>query len=99
MIAGRGDESRDHRNMSQFDLFSQPVEQLSPAPSVDSVRARLEALLASMRVAETLPLTNKQLAFWTVVVPQMTNWLPDDEKSRICGEFDSHIARLVPRAA
>ncbi|WP_417230526.1 hypothetical protein [Brevundimonas sp.] len=85
--------------MSQFELFERPVEQRSIAPSVEGVRARLESLLASLRVADVMPLTDKQLRFWQTVVPQMTNWLPPEEKAAICVEFDGHVERLVRRAA
>lgn len=85
--------------MSQFELFESPVKQPSTVPSVDAVRSRLEALLNGLRDAEAMPLTDKQLRFWTTVVPQMSNWLPDDEKAAVRAEFDSHIERLSRRAA
>lgn len=85
--------------MSQFELFERSSEQPSSAPSVDAVRVRLEAVLNSLRMAQTMPLTEKQLAFWTTVVPQMTNWLAADEKAAVCAEFDRHVARLSRHAA
>lgn len=85
--------------MSQFELFAGPVDQPSTVPDVEAVRARLEAVLGSLRGADTLPLTDKQLRFWQTVVPQMTNWLPAEEKAAVCAEFDGHIARLSRRAA
>jgi hypothetical protein len=85
--------------MSQLELFIQPVVVEPTVPSVDSIRARLEALLASLRGAETMPLTPRELAFWTVVTPQMSNWLPPEEKAAVCAEFDAQVARLSARAA
>lgn len=85
--------------MSQFELFESPVEQPSTVPSVDAVRSRLEALLNGLRAADAMPLTDKQLRFWTTVVPQMSNWLPDDEKAVVRDEFDRQIARLTRKAA
>jgi hypothetical protein len=66
---------------------------------VDSIRARLEALLASLRGADAMPLTPRELAFWIVVTPQMSNWLPPEEKAAVCEEFDTHVARLRAIAA
>ncbi len=85
--------------MSQFELFESPVEQPSTVPSVDAVRSRLEALLNGLRAAEAMPLTDKQLRFWTTVVPQMSNWLPDDEREAVRREFDAQVQRLLRKAA
>lgn len=85
--------------MSQLELFIQPVVAEPTTPSVDSIRARLEALLASLRHADTMPLTPRELAFWIVVTPQMSNWLPPQEKAAVCEEFNIHVARLQSIAA
>src|ERR1017187_6760377 len=53
--AGPNDESANHRPMSQLELFAQPDVAVSTVPTVDSVRARLESLLAVLRVARELP--------------------------------------------
>ena len=85
--------------MSQFEMFATTAQPVSTVPSADQVRARLEAMLNGLRGAEALPLTDKQLRFWQTVVPQMTNWLPAEEKASVCAEFDGHIARLTRKAA
>lgn len=85
--------------MSQLELFIQPVVAEPTVPSVESIRARLETLLSSLRGAETMPLTPRDLAFWTVVTPQMSNWLPADEKAAVCQEFADQITRLGASAA
>ncbi len=85
--------------MSQLELFAAGSERSSIVPNVDTVRARLEGVLETLRSADEMPLTSKQLAFWTTVVPQMSNWLPDEERSAVCVEFDSHLARLSRKAA
>ena len=85
--------------MSQFELFATGSERPSTVPNVDTVRARLERVLRTLRSAEAMPLTSKQLAFWMTVVPQMSNWLPEDERSAVCAEFDSQVARLGRKAA
>lgn len=85
--------------MSQFELFTQPVVQPSTEPSVEAVRARLETLLKSLREAEVMPLSERKLAYWTTVVPQMSRWLPDDERAAVRAEFSTQIDRLTRRAA
>lgn len=46
-----------------------------------------------------MPLTGRELAYWTVVTPQMSNWLPPEEKAAVCDEFGAHLARLQSTAA
>ena len=85
--------------MSQLELFIQPVVAQPTTPSVESVRERLQALLQSLRGADVMPLTARELAYWTVVTPQMSNWLPPEEKAAVCDEFSTHLARLQSLAA
>ncbi|MDP3656693.1 MAG: hypothetical protein Q8R45_07000 [Brevundimonas sp.] len=85
--------------MSQFEMFAPTAQPVSTVPSADQVRARLESLMRTLRQADTLPLTEKQLRFWRTVVPQMTNWLPAEEKAAVCAEFDAHLIRLERKAA
>lgn len=80
--------------MSQLQLFTQPNVAQPTTPSVESVRQRLQKLLKSLRSADVMPLTAREIAYWTVVTPQMSNWLPPEEKAAICEEFDAHLARL-----
>lgn len=82
--------------MSQLDLFPQSSQAVSPTPSVDTIRARIEAMLAPLRAATTdLPFTARELAYWEVVTPQMTNWLPADELAAVCAEFSGRVSRLA----
>ena len=36
----------------------------------------------------------KQVAYWKLVFPQMTNWLPEDEARQLRFEFETELARL-----
>lgn len=85
--------------MSQFEMFAPTAQPVSTVPDADQVRARLDSLMRTLRQSDDLPLTEKQLRFWRTVVPQMTNWLPAEEKTAICAEFDAQIVRLTRRAA
>jgi hypothetical protein len=72
--------------MNQFDLFAEPVAEVSTVPTVESVRRRLEAILAPLRT-DAGAVSPRDLARWRVVVPQMTNWLPADEAEVVRTEF------------
>ena len=52
-------------------------------------------MLGRLRAATSeLPFTDRELAYWETVTPQMANWLPQDEREAVCTEFSSHVARL-----
>ncbi|MDB5438124.1 MAG: hypothetical protein JWM33_551 [Caulobacteraceae bacterium] len=81
--------------MAQMDLFPQAVAAESTIPSVAMIRARLERMLTALRTAtEDLPFTERELAYWQVVTPQMSNWLPTEERQAVCAEFSDHVSRL-----
>jgi hypothetical protein len=46
------------------------------------------------RDAPGLPFTARELSYWEVVTPQMSNWLPKAERAAVCAEFSAHLARL-----
>ncbi len=78
-----------------MDLFPQASTVEAPIPSVDTVRARFETMLAVLRAATNdLPFTQRELAYWEVVTPQMANWLPPGEREAVCLEFSGHVSRL-----
>ena len=66
---------------------------------MESIRERLQKLLMTLRGADVMPLTAREVAYWTVVTPQMSNWLPPEEKAAVCDEFNAHLARLQALAA
>ena len=81
--------------MSQMDLFPQAFTVEPPVPSIEMVRARLERVLQALRAStRELPFTERELAYWEVVTPQMSNWLPPEEREAICVEFSNHLSRL-----
>jgi hypothetical protein len=80
--------------MIQLELFAQPKVVDSPKPSVETIRARCNAILKRLREADSMPLTPRELAFWKVVMPQTTNWLPPEERKAVCEEFTSQVLRL-----
>ncbi|WP_176695992.1 hypothetical protein [Phenylobacterium immobile] len=85
--------------MSQLDMFGSLPKPAQTLPTADSVRPELTALLTRLRVSETMPLSPKDLRFWRTVFPQMSRWLPEDERNAMCASFVAELARLESRAA
>ncbi|MFN3537691.1 MAG: hypothetical protein ACK4Y4_09615 [Brevundimonas sp.] len=85
--------------MAQMELFAQPRVVEPTVPTVEQIRARFAVLLAQLRDAEAMPLSEREVAYWRVVAPQMSNWLPADEKAAVCAELDAHLSRLDRKAA
>jgi hypothetical protein len=63
------------------------------------VRKDMERMLSELRRAKTMPWDQRKLSMWRIIVPQTTRWLSNDERERICAEFDAEIARLTAPAA
>lgn len=82
----------------QPDMFGSTPQPL-PQPDPEAVRARVQTLLATLRDAEVMPLTDRELRLWRTVLPQTTNWLTPDEKVAACAEFEAQLARLTRKAA
>lgn len=83
--------------MSQPDLFGATPQPL-PQPNPESVRQRMRDLLRTLREAEVMPLTDKELRFWRTVAPQTTRWLAPDERAAILAEFEAQLDRLTRKA-
>jgi hypothetical protein len=87
---------------SQLELFgeSQPelpgIEETAAVyrADPDEVRSELLRVLAKVRVAASFPWDARRTLYWRTVLPQMTNWLPDDEGARLRFEFETEIRRL-----
>jgi hypothetical protein len=84
--------------MSQPDLFGSVAQPL-PRPDPEAVRRRMRELLRTLREAEVMPLTDKELRFWRTVAPQTTRWLEPEERAAMLAEFDAQVRRLARDAA
>lgn len=84
--------------MSQPDLFGSTPQPL-PRPDPEAVRKRMHDLLRTLREADVMPLTDKELRFWRTVAPQTTRWLEPDERNTILVEFEAQLDRLSRKAA
>lgn len=82
--------------MSQLDMFRQalPVEPVSNVPDPADVRLRMRAKLRELGEAESMPWSSRDLALWRTLWPQMSRWLPDDERAEVIKAFNEQLARL-----
>ncbi|MBX9926083.1 MAG: hypothetical protein K2Y05_06975 [Hyphomicrobiaceae bacterium] len=81
---------------TQTDLFGPPPKQayVPYVPPLEKVRAEVNKVLDKARIAKDMPWTAKEVAFWKTVFPQMTNWLPEDEREQVRAAFWEEIGRL-----
>ncbi len=66
-------------------------------PTVDPevVRRRLLSMLADMRAAEERsPWSKEKTRLNQLLFPQMSNWLPEEEREQLRSEFASELKRL-----
>lgn len=79
--------------MNQLSMFE--AEELSPRAAggdPERVRRKLAAMLAEVRAAGALGLSQSRRLLIETVVPQMVNWLPEDEARRVRQAFDEALA-------
>ena len=89
------------------DLFGNDARQLglelddpnarrrSIEPDPDEVREDAQAMLASARAVTADNLWDRRtFRYNKVVFPQMTRWLPDDERDQLCFRFEEEIKRI-----
>jgi hypothetical protein len=77
-----------------FDLGDVP-ERASEWPNPEEVREDALAMLASARAVTAEALWDRRTYRYNkVVFPQMTRWLPDDEREQLCFEFFKELERI-----
>ncbi len=79
--------------MDQPDFFAEPQ---APAwrPDPEKVRDRLRRILGEAREAETVPWAPTQVNLYRKIVPDMSNWLPEDEAAQWRALFEAELLRL-----
>ena len=76
-----------------FDLGEEKPVSYTPDP--DEVRKELRAILASARAVTGDALWDQRTYRYNkVVFPQMSRWLPDDERDQLCFEFFRELERI-----
>jgi hypothetical protein len=85
--------------MAQLELFTHVEPPVSTTPTAESVRARIDAVLETLSKATVLPWTAKEAARWKLVLPQMADWLPPEERdtarrefAKLLGQFERPLA-------
>lgn len=82
---------------AQGDLFAGEVAPARAVPQVDpeAIRLKLQAMLADMRAAEgRSPWSREKTRLNQLLFPQMSNWLPEEERDQLRFEFDTELKRL-----
>ncbi|MGA8357071.1 MAG: hypothetical protein WB772_06950 [Xanthobacteraceae bacterium] len=85
-----------HRQGDLFRNDDDAEERETPTwyPDPDEVRAELQAILAQMRAAKSMPWDDDRTALYRTIFPQMTNCLPEDEGAQLRFDFEAELARL-----
>ena len=64
-------------------------------PDLPKIRAELRAWIDEARAAEEMPQDRVKFSYRRTVLPQMSRWLPDDERAELIRAFDAEVARLT----
>lgn len=75
--------------MAQLEMFNE-APAVSVAPSAEQVRARLDAIFATLRSADKPGWS--EVRRLKLVVPQMTQWLPEAERASAIAAFEGLLA-------
>ena len=88
--------------MRQSDLFDYHKDALPKSegwkfvpPDPALIRAKVRAVIDQLCGATEMPWDGDKLGYHQLVLPQMSGWLPDDERAALLREFDAEIARLT----
>lgn len=82
---------------AQGDLFAgqeRPKGNYIPV-DIGLIRRRLLGMLAAVRASESgSPWPPETTRLYQLLFPQMSNWLPEDERERLRSEFVAELKRL-----
>jgi hypothetical protein len=89
--------------MRQGDLFEAetPADRATGAapysfkPNLEKIRAELRSVVAKARASQGEPWDPAEFRYYQTVLPQMSRWLPDDERAELIRQFDAEAARLT----
>jgi hypothetical protein len=82
---------------AQGDLFANlpPPPPKTPQVDVAKIRRKLERMLDDVRAAQDgSPWPYETTRLNKLLFPQMSNWLPKDERDRLRLEFETELKRL-----
>lgn len=73
-----------------------PQAQMHTASSgCDRQSGSLHAKLQELIDAPAMPWSERDLGVWSAMWPQMSRWLPDEERTALIAAFDAQIERLT----
>ena len=73
--------------MNQLEMFAPQKQRQAALPTAESVRPRLETVLRQLRDGSSTKWSEAERRRWTVVFPQMSEWLPTEERTSMNEEF------------
>jgi hypothetical protein len=78
----------------RFDFGEKP-EPSRYQPNLDEVREDLDAILEAARAVTAENLWDlRTYKYNKIVFPQMSRWLPDNERDQLCFEFFQELERI-----
>lgn len=80
--------------MDQLELFDQQTAAPAIVPTAKSVRERIESILDFLRSSPASHVSEKDISRWKLAVPQMSDWLPADDRDVVRAEFSKLIQKL-----
>jgi hypothetical protein len=90
--------------MTQGDLFRdlEPAAQANDRPrpwvykpNLEKIRSELRGVVAKARASATEPWDAREFGYWRTVLPQMSRWLPEEERAELIRAFEAEVARLT----
>ena len=92
----------DGADVKQGDLFEAPRGAADDGPkpyvyrpNLEKICAELRGVIAKARASATEPWDAHEFGYWRTVLPQMSRWLPEEERAKLIREFDAEVARLT----
>jgi hypothetical protein len=64
-------------------------------PNLEKIRAELRGVVDKARASTTEPWDENDFGYWRTVLPQMSRWLPEEERAELIREFEAEVARLT----
>jgi hypothetical protein len=78
----------------QPELYDDESQTPTWYPDPDEIRAELHKILAEARAAKAMPWDASKVSLYLLILPQMTNALPEEEGAQLRFEFETEMERL-----
>ena len=81
-----------------MELFPKSLVSRAGTQRIEDIRARFDAILGVLRPATQMPQQAKEVAGWRVVGPQVSRWLPREDRDMMAQAVLEGIPRLEEAA-